>query len=222
MGTPGRTSSPSFGPTGDLAAAEIERVGNILRRDEDARAREANRAHTFERPAKEADYAIINETEISCGKTVRTPHTMLRWRALPEAHPLVVAWRRGKLDPAQFNAGNLYRVLYECAHDPRGRDSTQTLNVSCSFHGASGATAADILAARKAIARVESRLSRVDRIIVECFCGRGLKAAQAVNAAVVRDPRAIWDRLTEAIDELARVTANEPRPDGAPMLGRQS
>lgn len=167
----------------------------------------------FEKPVNLANYAVVDPT---------VPESLRRWRALPADLPLVKAKISGRITIDEFNAGNCYRVIYEKAQPHTdGRDSTRALMID-KRGGPCGIPCSYVdLESQVALDRITRCLSRVDNVLIELFCGRGFKAPEAMRIACPRrDPRTVWDRISEALGELERaiLEAGVQRPDGAPEL----
>lgn len=192
-------AEPAYGPNGRLALAEKRRVEAISERDAEMRETDRRRArHGYTEPPAAPRHAIAIDRE--------KPAEKRRYRALPADHPLVRAWVKGKIDEFQFGAGNVYRVVYEKANDPHGRDSTQGIAVDRSRSGDGVGTAArDLIDARKSLARVEKSLGSVDRIIVRRFCGQGQSMSAAVYAATECATNGVLFRVREALQSLVPI-----------------
>lgn len=176
-----------------------------------------------ETPAKPDNFVVINPmTRDGVGTPKATPQSQYRWRALPADHPLVKAKVDGRITLEEFNAGNCYRVIYAKAQPHTdGRDSTQAMLID--KRGGPGAIPSSYVDKEsvRALRLINQRLSRVDNILIEMFCGLGRKASEAMRRACPqRDPRTVWDRMSEALGELERAIAELgiQRPDGAPEL----
>jgi hypothetical protein len=153
-----------------------------------------NQPNAFETPSSLRNSVVINPDDFELFR---------RFRSLPAEHPLVRAWFAGRItDPMHFNAGNIYRVLYEKANDPGGIDSSQAMNISRS-HSGDRATlrSAEMEHARRSLGRVERRIpSPTDRLIVQTFCGRGMPAQASLRSAGLQPhPNGVWDRIREAL-----------------------
>lgn len=203
---------PKFGPNGDLARLETQRVAALLARDASDAEREGRRQkHGYnDQPAAAHHYEALD-----MDKTVGER----RYRALPADHPLVKAWVNRKIPETEFNAGNIYRVVFERANDPSGRDSTAAMLVDRSHtSGGDPAHKADIETCKASIADINSRLSEVDRGIIEKFCGLGLSIAASVDSTVLCAPAGRLFRIRESLRSLERAIRFGRLPEIAPEI----
>jgi hypothetical protein len=187
-------------------------VAHILSRDASDAEREARRLkHGYnDQPA------ALHHYEALAHGLVRVQR---RYRALPADHSLVKAWVKRKISETEFNAGNVYRIVYERANDPSGRDSTAAMAVDRSRQGGGEpAHKADVEACKGSIADLHARLGEVDRTIVEAFCGLGLPIAASVDNAVICAPAGRLYRLREALRALERAVKGGKLPEIAPEL----
>lgn len=147
---------PKLGPNGDMSRPENRRVAGLLARDaQDAEREERRQKHDYnDQPASLRNYEALD-----LDKTVGER----RYRALPADHPLVRAFIKRKIPETEFNAGNVYRIIFERANDSAGRDSTAALFVDRSRQGGGEpAYKADVQACRDSLGLL--RACPADRI----------------------------------------------------------
>jgi hypothetical protein len=203
---------PKLGPNGDLARAETQRVAAILERDANDAEREGRRLkHGYnDQPASHRNYEALD-----LDKTIGER----RYRALPADHPLVKLFVKGKIPESEFNPGNIYRILFERANDPAGRDSTAAMMVSAS-RSSDGEPAfrADMAQCRDCLSNMHARMGTVDREIIRLLCGLGHSVAAAVDFAVVCAPSGRILRAREALRALGATIEKISLPEIAPEL----
>jgi hypothetical protein len=204
-----------YGERGYSSWPERERIRQMLERDkadeDHAKALKQRNSPAYDRPAVGSQAVAINPSD---------PETRRRYRALPADHPLVKAWVNEKIDAEMFNAGNVYRLLFEKANDPAGRDSTQAMFVNGGGPDSrTNLKSAEIQRAEKSLTRVERQIgSEVDRKIVRAFCGRRVSANAAVEGATRYHcpSNAVWPRMREALTSLTKAVTKsgvESGPD---------
>src|SRR6185437_5288587 len=133
-----------------------------------------------------------------------------RLRRIDE-HPLTLAYARGKLGKVnsqqavdRYTAGDIFRSHYE-RRGRSGRDSTEL-----SVGGGSGRTPWTQVQANAihAVAGIERDMYRPNFVIVEKFCGEGWSMSASVDAANIDyDPKAVVNRVCEALDDLVSVVS---------------
>jgi hypothetical protein len=203
---------PKFGPNGDLARPENARVQALIARDASDAERESRRKrHGYnDQPAAPRHYESLD-----MDKTVGER----RYRALPADHPLVKAWVKRKISDSEFDAGNLYRLIFERANDPAGRDSTAVLNrVTASGAGGVPNRVADAQACKDSLADLNARMGEIDRQLVEKFCGLALSLSASVDSSVLCAPAGRLFRMREALRSLERAIQGGKLPEIAPEL----
>lgn len=201
-----------LGPEETQSMPERQRVAAMLARD--AADREAEERRQKHRGYNDAPANLRNYETVDLDKTA----SQRRYRALPADHPLVKAWFKRKIPETEFNAGNVFRIIYERANDPRGHDSTQNLAVDRSRSEGSGVAAADVAACRASIEGFRDRMSQVDFDIVEKFCGIGLPLSAAVHSSVMCSAGGVLYRAREALRGLESAIKHAAMPEIAPEL----
>lgn len=200
-----------YGERGYSSWPERERVRQMLERDRQSEAASKKRHKsfgTFDMPANPANAVAINPND---------PAERHRYRALPGDHPLVRAWANEKIDAAMFNAGNIYRLLFEKANDPAGQDCTQAMFVNRSAAGdRTSLRMAEAETAGRSLARIERRITAVEAKIVRAFCGRAISANAAVNGVLAYrcPPDGVWNRMREVLASLAEAIRKAGVPRG--------
>ena len=118
-------------------------------------------------------------------------------------HPLMLALFRGKIDQAEYDAGNLYRRYFEKV-GRSGKDSTDLAVVG----GGTGLpfTKSQVDAIH-AVQAIERRIQQPYEVIVRKFCGEGYSASEAVRAARFHNPKNVWEKMRLALNKLATAVA---------------
>jgi len=203
---------PKFGPNGGLARAEAQRVAALISRDASDSDRELRRQkHGYnDQPA-----SLRNFEALDLDKTIGER----RYRALPADHPLVKLFIKGKIPENEFNPGNIYRIIFERANDPAGRDSTAAMAISASRSGdGEPAVRADMALCRDALANIHYRMATVNGEIIRKFCGLGLSIAAAIDSTVICAASGRTARAREALQALGEAMAKVDMPEIAPEI----
>lgn len=124
------------------------------------------------------------------------------WRNHGE-HPLAAAYFREKIDKPEYDAGNLYRSLFETM----GRSGKDSLDISVVCGGSGLPFTQSQVNAIRAIQAIERRIQQPYDVIVRKFCGEGYSASEAVRAARFHNPKDVWEKMRLALNKLATAVA---------------
>lgn len=131
-------------------------------------------------------------------------------RRLPELHPLDKV--RSKIDPAQYNAGNIYRVMYEKL-ERSGIDCTIALGMSGSSGDPSGGLWIDEHRdAYEALKRIKTALPDWEHEILRKVCGEAWPISDAVHAHAICHEDGTLKFFQNALNHLASAISGSRVP----------
>jgi hypothetical protein len=150
---------------------------------------------TFEGPAKQGEGQVLALERFNEG----TAGTAKRVRNVA-SHPLRLAYHRGQISEAHFQAGETYRIMFEKMRRS-GLDSSQALDRSGG--GGNGApftqTQVDAI---NGIKKIEAAMGPRDRRIIRYFCGEGMSPVESVQRVTSVHPSSVRYRIVEALEGL--------------------
>lgn len=192
-----------------MGETEEDRISAMLARDAEEAVRNARRGkhQYFDQPAALRHYEVLDG---------HLPEGWQRYRHLPPDHGLVRLFQLKKITAEEFDPGNVYRIIFERANDPAGKDSTAKMLVSAAFYSDGvGVGSADRSRCRASLAAIHSRMGTIDGEICRLLCGLGFKSKDAVSKVVICNKRKTVARSRKALRALAHSMEGVSLPEFA-------